>query len=747
MAASIHQLNLNVTKLLKSQVLVTDIINSIREVIQNSVDACATHIEVIVDYEKLWFVVVDNGDGISPVDLGYVSNLNATSKLNNSFNPDDKIKTYGFKGESLFGISKVSRLNVVSKVKDYNSTWLRERDCPPKIMDSIPTNLKSKYNFVHFEKGKSGTIVIVEELFFNLPVRKQMEENVPDFKKIEALRLNIFQILVYHPAIQFDIYTSTNGIQTPLLSVGGLTKSNLSDHLLLIESFTNVFGSIMENKKFKKVNLRLKDISIQGVISKASVTSKQYQFIYINGRRLISNDIFRKINTAFYSCNFGSEDNVNAQIRNNMKYSSRYPILILKVSCSLSFFDLLQNNSKDISEPSNYSILGPLLLKAISSFLKHQGYSETAISSKSTLQRPPNFNMLNVNTISNFNPRGCTRPAIINPASTYSLAKIIPKEIHGMYKASGSLSMLTRPRLSNVSLPRNNCFITKKKYDMPTKSNLLVPKISMENLNCLQNITITENSLKQIHFINQLDRKFLLVKCHNLSKKGYLDLLVIDQHACDERIKLEALLGEFMHTVLNKSIPVTPINDIYLQIEICDKEAFQFYEGEFKLWGIGYSVVDTYEGIHKKNNVYYLKLSTISTIVREKFKTNWEKLKVNLLQHIDSLRHLKKLSIKSVVGSKTKDYNWWEYTNYIPVFYLELFNSKACRSAIMFGNELSREDCNHLINELSKCHNPFQCAHGRPSIKPLLQWNNTNTELPDLSNENYCNFNNLDYEY
>ena len=56
----------------------------------------------------------------------------------------------------------------------------------------------------------------------------------------------------------------------------------------------------------------------------------------------------------------------------------------------------------------------------------------------------------------------------------------------------------------------------------------------------------------------------------------------------------------------------------------------------------------------------------------------------------------------------------------LPPAVRRVLNSKACRGAIMFGDELSREECQQLIAQLASCRNPFQCAHGRPSAAPLL---------------------------
>ncbi|KFM75627.1 DNA mismatch repair protein Mlh3, partial [Stegodyphus mimosarum] len=49
-----------------------------------------------------------------------------------------------------------------------------------------------------------------------------------------------------------------------------------------------------------------------------------------------------------------------------------------------------------------------------------------------------------------------------------------------------------------------------------------------------------------------------------------------------------------------------------------------------------------------------------------------------------------------------------------------VLNSQACRGAVKFGDPLSLSQCENLLNSLSNCKLPFQCAHGRPSIAPIL---------------------------
>ena len=50
--------------------------------------------------------------------------------------------------------------------------------------------------------------------------------------------------------------------------------------------------------------------------------------------------------------------------------------------------------------------------------------------------------------------------------------------------------------------------------------------------------------------------------------------------------------------------------------------------------------------------------------------------------------------------------------------------------AIKFGDSLTLRECEALIRDLSRCDLPFQCAHGRPSVMPVLQLDQLKTKLP-----------------
>ncbi|KAK3277929.1 hypothetical protein CYMTET_14100 [Cymbomonas tetramitiformis] len=92
-------------------------------------------------------------------------------------------------------------------------------------------------------------------------------------------------------------------------------------------------------------------------------------------------------------------------------------------------------------------------------------------------------------------------------------------------------------------------------------------------------------------------------------------------------------------------------------------------------------------------------------------------LSVQLLSapHIEG-KALRKAPLKehlaSLVGTSAAQWS-------IPLAAVRLMQSKACRSAIMFGDELSHQECTALLDRLKQTRLALQCAHGRPTMAPL----------------------------
>ena len=129
----------------------------VKELVENSLDAGSTLIEVVIErggFDSI--VVTDNGTGINSDDIHLSVDRHATSKLTN-FNDLNEIYTMGFRGEALASIGMVSELTVASKTRDGEGT-------------SITVNFGRKGNLESY--GMSyGTMISVRNIFKNTPAR------------------------------------------------------------------------------------------------------------------------------------------------------------------------------------------------------------------------------------------------------------------------------------------------------------------------------------------------------------------------------------------------------------------------------------------------------------------------------------------------------------------------------------------------------------------------------------------------
>ena len=130
----------------------------IKELIENALDAGATQIDVTIENGgKTLMRVADNGCGISSGDMVKAFLPHATSKIK-SVEDLDRILTLGFRGEALASIGSVSNATIVSKTIDDKTGSVIE--CNGGVIGDVEAY-----------PADIGTIVTVEDLFFNTPAR------------------------------------------------------------------------------------------------------------------------------------------------------------------------------------------------------------------------------------------------------------------------------------------------------------------------------------------------------------------------------------------------------------------------------------------------------------------------------------------------------------------------------------------------------------------------------------------------
>lgn len=163
----------------------------VKELMENSIDAHATKIEVFVTNGGMSNIIVqDDGIGIASNDVVLTIEKNATSKI---ISDEDllKLHTFGFRGEALSSISAVSKFELQTKrsVDQEGSVLKVDGDGKPIIE---PTGTKN------------GTRIRISNLFFNTPARKKfLRSKTTEFAHIEK---TFKKIVLAHPEISFTLY-------------------------------------------------------------------------------------------------------------------------------------------------------------------------------------------------------------------------------------------------------------------------------------------------------------------------------------------------------------------------------------------------------------------------------------------------------------------------------------------------------------------------------------------------------------
>ena len=247
----------------------------LKELVENSLDAGATRVQVIVrDAGRTLLQVIDNGIGMSEMDARLAFERHATSKIREAQDLFS-LRTMGFRGEALASICAVAQVEMTTRraedetgtlIEIHGSDVVRQEVCACPV----------------------GTNIKVSNLFFNVPVRRKFLKT--DQTELRNLLTEFYHIVLVYPKVAF---TFVHNDEILLELPAGTEKQRIEA----------VFGNPKRNvytSAFVDVSTETEMVSIHGfVVKPESATRKAEQYFFVNGRYMRHPYFLKAVQTAY----------------------------------------------------------------------------------------------------------------------------------------------------------------------------------------------------------------------------------------------------------------------------------------------------------------------------------------------------------------------------------------------------------------------------------------------------------------
>lgn len=229
----------------------------IKELVENALDAGATHIQVVVeDAGKTLVQVIDNGCGMSETDARMAFERHATSKIQQATDLF-ALRTMGFRGEALASIAAVAQVELRTRQKG--------QDLGTCI--NIEGSKVTKQELVSCPVGANFA---VRNLFFNIPARRKfLKSNQTELSNIMA---EFERIALAHPDVAF---TLQSGSSIALDLAGGNFRQRI----------VGIFGRRID-KQLVPIEVKTTLANISGFVGMPTAARRKnaHQYLFVNGR-------------------------------------------------------------------------------------------------------------------------------------------------------------------------------------------------------------------------------------------------------------------------------------------------------------------------------------------------------------------------------------------------------------------------------------------------------------------------------
>ncbi|WP_273719072.1 MULTISPECIES: DNA mismatch repair endonuclease MutL [Bartonella] len=347
--------------------------NVVKELVENSIDAGATRIEIITaNGGKNFIKVSDNGCGIPADQLTLAVSRHCTSKITDDVH---NICFLGFRGEALPSIGSVAKLKLISRTKEAENA-AEISVTAGKIVGPKPA------------AANLGTIVEVRDLFFVTPARLKFMKT--DRAETNAISDMIKRIAIAFPHIRFSL----SGLDRTPMELSA-TENNTQGQL---QRITQIMGKEFAPNSIA-LNAERESVRLTGFACLPSFNRNNslHQFAYVNGRPVRDKFLWSAIRGAYA----------------DVMTRDRYPVAILFIDLPPADVDVNVHPAKADVRFRDPGLIRGLIVGAIREALQQSGIRPTSTRSEAMLaafqtQKPltqqPLGNFKNAHQSSSYSP-------------------------------------------------------------------------------------------------------------------------------------------------------------------------------------------------------------------------------------------------------------------------------------------------------------------------------------------------------
>lgn len=634
----------------------------IKELIENSIDASATNIEVeIGDGGVAYMRITDNGIGMTEEDARLAILRHATSKIQRVEDLFD-IASLGFRGEALASIASVSHFSLTTRKAD-SDLGTRITVDGGTFTDCIPYG------------AAPGTTIEIRDLFYNTPARRKfLKSERTESSKIQDI---VGKLALSNPHISFKLIVDDRvAIITPGNGNIGDTVAALYGYKTKDDIFTVAYES--------------DSIYIDGVVSKPTLlkSTRIWQTIIVNNRVISDKTIMKAIDNAYHA----------------LLPKNGHPLVVLNITVPAGMVDINVHPRKSEVKFSDDKIIFKAVYHGILNALNNPLHERYERESSVYMGISESLSKDSSNTPNTAINQGDDNTNISHGNSTYDSYRTPPVVHDDMQSAEHIATAVDydkvfggrRTKGYEVMRGETTQFVESLKakgYTPPA------PKATYEQSSFIDEsfdavpkefTSYTKEDIDRFKSLSQDIREqdseertiqnsgFLpmgqVASCYILAKKGD-DLYIIDQHAAHERVRYDKLCKS------SESIPMQSIL-VPQYSEATDDEMNLVEEERETLLDLGFDV--------ELGGPTKIKLvgAPVDLVESKAFE---------ILQYVFSYLHEHQQPTKAQLRH-------------------EMLAYASCRGAIKAGHNLNMYQMTTLIENLFSTEKPYVCPHGRPTI-------------------------------